>query len=794
MTHFENNVSLASGLTSIEQDLDDYGDDKRLSFEKWVARRYLPAYAKERGWQVVWPAGQPESYPVIGENGNERQIDVGIIIEKTPDDEAGNVQYKALIAQCYCPDDYTTKPVQNKMREIEAAISNLRKDGGCEYREEFIRELLEKNILSPSEGDIYDYDIDDEDSGIQGFFFSLGDIDSEETDTDSGRTRMDLVGKGYQVIDVQGLAKWKYVSTSPQYMGPESRQLSTVSLTDRKNDAYLGYISAGELYTFFHEDRVNSPYISGKNHSLLNSNLRYKLPTTGDPSASKIATGIAQTLKEKPEYFHKFNNGIVIVTSGITEEEGVLILEKPQIVNGGQTTNAIYDFVRKYKAENQGDAPPAFDSALVPVKIISEVDEILTSDIARYANRQNPIESRDEHSTDHDQENIMFPAFNSFDILWDHKRGLRDTLTNDDKDRYQVRGQTWKEVNNTYAAKFFLASIGDPVSAYTMGDEGIFSRDNLVKFVFSADRSQELQKAASVDCSRLKKGEELIQFPNIREGVNEYVHDTILWSTIDKFCDSIKNKYISEKKKHVRDQIGDEEYEVWLERTFALGHWKYAVIMCVNIIIEKHCSDLENEEKVQKRTELRKNLLGGDYTDTEILDKIFETSKNWNRSMEIDIENTNHILLNEKCSNAFPLLGYWIYHIEQLISDISKDERKSAKDWKTEPLYNKIKQKLDETLGNPAKLKLHFPASKLVDEGDVEKRKVDADFNYEQLIKLEETDDRKVWVKQLIEDYQGIIDELSELSIDNLTMRQDIIKKGSEEKINKLNELEGTEE
>ena len=793
MVHFENNVSLAHGLTLIEQDLNDYGDDKRLSFEQWVARRYLPAYAKERGWQVVWPAGQQESFPVIGASGNERQIDVGIIIEKTPDDEAGNVQYKALIAQCYCPDDYTTKPTQSKMREIESAISNLRKNGGCDNRIEFIRELLERNILSPNEGDTYDYDIVDEDSEIQGFFFSLGDIDSAEKDTDSGRTRMDLVGKDYQVIDIQGLAKWKYVSTSPQYVGPVSSKLSMVSLTERKNDAYLGYISAGELYTFFHEDRVDSPYVSGKNHSLLNSNLRYKLPTTGDPSASKIANGIAQTLQDKPEYFHKFNNGIVIVTSGIKQEEEDLILSKPQIVNGGQTTNAIYDFVRKYKATNQGNEPPAFNSAMVPVKIISEDDEILTSDIARYANRQNPIESRDEHSTDHDQENIMFPAFNNLNILWDHKRGLRDTLTGGDMDRYRVRGQTWKEVNNTYAAKFFLASIGDPVSAYTMGDEGIFSRDNLVKFVFSADRSQELQKAASVDCSRLKKGEELIQFPNIREGVEEYVHDTILWSTIDKFCDSIKNKYISEKKKHVRNEITEDEYEVWLERAFALGHWKYAVIMCVNLIVEKHCLDLENGDKVQKRMELRKNLLGGDYTDTEILNKIFETPRNWNISMEIDIENTNHILLNEKCSKTFPLLGYWIYHIEQLISDISKDERKSAKDWKTEPLYNKIKQKLGETLGNPAKLKIHFPASELVDEGDVTQRKETFDSEYKQLLTLEESEDKKEYAKKIIENYQGIIDELT---IDEeLSLSQSIIKLSCEQKITGLTSLiDGNEE
>jgi hypothetical protein len=81
---------------------------------------------------------------------------------------------------------------------------------------------------------------------------------------------------------------------------------------------------------------------------LLEANVRSVLSAT-----QKVNTGIRNTLKEKPERFMAYNNGIVIVADqlhlGKTSDggPGVLWLKEMQIVNGGQTTASIYFTKRK---------------------------------------------------------------------------------------------------------------------------------------------------------------------------------------------------------------------------------------------------------------------------------------------------------------------------------------------------------------------------------------------------------------------------------------------------------------
>ena len=80
---------------------------------------------------------------------------------------------------------------------------------------------------------------------------------------------------------------------------------------------------------------------------LLEANVRSFLSVTG-----KVNKGIRDTLRNDPEHFMAYNNGIVIVTdeaklgSDSSGTEGLLWLKGMQIVNGGQTTASIY-FTKK---------------------------------------------------------------------------------------------------------------------------------------------------------------------------------------------------------------------------------------------------------------------------------------------------------------------------------------------------------------------------------------------------------------------------------------------------------------
>ena len=128
---------------------------------------------------------------------------------------------------------------------------------------------------------------------------------------------------------------------------------------------------------------------------LLEANVRSFLSTTG-----KVNKGIRDTLRNDPERFMAYNNGIVIVadaahlgktTDGST---GILWLKGMQIVNGGQTTASIY-FSKKRNPEID------LSRVRVPAKIVilrssdATLEEVLISDISRYANSQNSVKQSD---------------------------------------------------------------------------------------------------------------------------------------------------------------------------------------------------------------------------------------------------------------------------------------------------------------------------------------------------------------------------------------------------------------
>ena len=131
------------------------------------------------------------------------------------------------------------------------------------------------------------------------------------------------------------------------------------------------------------------------NARLLEANVRSFLSSTG-----KVNRGIRDTLKDNPDKFMAYNNGIVLVADEIALGKtadggpGISGLKGMQIVNGGQTTASIYFSKKK---------DPAIDLShvKVPAKIIilrsadSVQEEALISDISRYANSQNSVKQSD---------------------------------------------------------------------------------------------------------------------------------------------------------------------------------------------------------------------------------------------------------------------------------------------------------------------------------------------------------------------------------------------------------------
>ena len=128
---------------------------------------------------------------------------------------------------------------------------------------------------------------------------------------------------------------------------------------------------------------------------VLEANVRSFLQATG-----KVNKGIRNTLKEHPERFMAYNNGLVIVADeahlGQTSDggPGITWLKGLQIVNGGQTTASLYFTHKKEKSVD-------LSRVRVPAKLIvlrsadQDGEESLIKNISRYANSQNAVRQSD---------------------------------------------------------------------------------------------------------------------------------------------------------------------------------------------------------------------------------------------------------------------------------------------------------------------------------------------------------------------------------------------------------------
>jgi hypothetical protein len=124
---------------------------------------------------------------------------------------------------------------------------------------------------------------------------------------------------------------------------------------------------------------------------LLERNVRSFLQARG-----KVNKGIQKTIKENPERFLAYNNGISITAAEIVVEPGrdgtpgIAWAKDLQIVNGGQTTASLYHAAKKEQADVSSVHVQAKISVIQPHLV-----EKLVPLISRFANSQNKVNEAD---------------------------------------------------------------------------------------------------------------------------------------------------------------------------------------------------------------------------------------------------------------------------------------------------------------------------------------------------------------------------------------------------------------
>jgi hypothetical protein len=183
----------------------------------------------------------------------------------------------------------------------------------------------------------------------------------------------------FRVIDIEYIYKI-YLSESSDTGFEIDLNLPCLKI-NAQSDGYESYLSflPGELIAEIYEKF---------GQKLFEQNVRTFLQFRGN-----VNKGLRNTIEYNPEMFFAYNNGITAVASyvDLNEDGHIKKIRNFQIVNGGQTTSAIYAAYKKSKTDVSA---VAVQMKLSVIKNKEKQDDFV-SKVAEYANTQNKINKSD---------------------------------------------------------------------------------------------------------------------------------------------------------------------------------------------------------------------------------------------------------------------------------------------------------------------------------------------------------------------------------------------------------------
>ena len=145
----------------------------------------------------------------------------------------------------------------------------------------------------------------------------------------------------------------------------------TIQIEDcfERNDCMVGAISLKEFRKF----------VNRTQRYIYESNIRKYLQKT------KINKGLRKTLENASDSVFQYNNGVTIVVKDYKKNGGEITLIEPQIVNGAQTSQTIYEIL------------PLLTNATgeILVTVIRETSKAARDSITQYRNSQNAVKGKD---------------------------------------------------------------------------------------------------------------------------------------------------------------------------------------------------------------------------------------------------------------------------------------------------------------------------------------------------------------------------------------------------------------
>jgi len=204
---------------------------------------------------------------------------------------------------------------------------------------------------------------------------------------------------------------------------------------------------------------------------IFQQNVRYSLRMKSKSINKQILETACDDVKSKSFWY--FNNGITIICNKINEATSrkVISLKKAQIINGAQTTYALFE------AYKNGNLKESVD---VLIKAIEVDDKDFIESVTLYTNSQNAIRLRDLCSNDEIQVRIQKVLMDSYQYFYERKRGEFISLypTIDSKREFLGEDFKTKIVDNENSAQAILAMYLDKPAQAKSEKGRIFMKEN----------------------------------------------------------------------------------------------------------------------------------------------------------------------------------------------------------------------------------------------------------------------------------------------------------------------------
>jgi len=399
-------------------------------------------------------------------------------------------------------------------------------------------------------------------------------------------------------------------------------------------------------------------------NGLFADNQRLRLSGYDKQKAKELEENIKNTIKRNPEQMIVQNNGITITCSQIgpagfdlghhQSQPVTLTIAKPQIVNGCQTSWAIFGALEECK----DDAVPLPDGYVV-AKIIETSDKALSDKITNSSNTQNAIFPRDQRSNDQCQieisQRLSNYGGNNLGIFWDHRRGGYGTIEAEEQEyKYQIKGKQKRILANGVAGQVMLAMAGAVHEAKNNASQ-IFSVDKLYHIAFRHDLSAD-ERFAGLNNPMLSSG--------IDNHLQSYADDLLFGYAILRYAEAVfKELYIARDK-----QIKDENAHDVSDKLESLGahefvkFWRFDVVRMVHVVVE-HWAKRPGTAREEVRASLINNLFQDKY-----LNQIFLTNRVISEWFNPESETSNSNVLDQSDpSTELPLLGQWFKSLEDQV-------------------------------------------------------------------------------------------------------------------------------